>query len=669
MRFSVRLAFLSLVSLSTTIWGCSPKNSDIVVLQVGPDVISLQEYEQFFQRNSGNWEAARLSSLEEREKFLDLLTKYHLKLRDAYSRKLDERPDVEAELHEYRANLATSYLLERELVDPSLKQMYDRRREELRASHILLRLAAGASPEESLQVWNRALGLIAELQHGAKFDSLAQAVSEDPSAKTNKGDLYYFSTGQMVGPFEEAAYVLKPDQITQLPVRSTFGYHIIKLTDRKPAVESIRVRHIMVSSKQSDTDNTGFDTARKMILEYRDSLRAGIDFADWAARHSDDPGSAPRGGDLGFFQRRRFVQDFEEIAFNLKPGQISDTVRTSFGYHLIKCEEIKPLRPFEEMHADLQKSFKQLRYNDEYRKYVNRYKNTFGYTLHKDVMDAFIPFVDSTKLPSDSGWADKTPTDLRREILLTVGSRSITVDSAIAVMNSRAEFKDTPLIPSHMPERIDRVGDFVTLELASAGLEDRYPDFKKLMKEFHDGVVLYKGEQLEVWNNIAIDEEKMRKFFGERREMFVFPNRIEVIEFSANSESLAVFIMKKLASGANPDTLLNREMKTATVIKTNRGLISAQTDSFTQQAWAHETGSSLGPILYNNRYLVLFVSKKDPARQKTYEEASAEVSTMFQDFEAKRLEQAWLDRLHRDYPVVQNKEALQKAFAGAPPSE
>lgn len=667
MRFRWLVHYLAFALWVGLLWGCSPKHADIVVMELGPEKVRMEEYERLYQRNSGTWDAAQKSTLDEREKFLDLLMKYRLKLLDAYARRLDTDREVVAELHDHRTNLATTFMLEKELAEPGVRRMYERRKEELRASHILLRVGPTASPEETLKVYNRAMELIHLLRQGMDFAALADSVSEDPSAKTNKGDLYYFTGGNMVTPFEDAVYALKPGEMAPLPVRTNYGYHIIKLTDRKPSAGSIHARHIMAVHKHGTQDSAAVDSALIKIRQLQDSLRAGADFAELAQRYSDDPGSASRGGDLGTFPRRRFVQEFEEVAFKLKPGQVSDVVKTGFGYHLIKCEGFEPIPPFEEMKPELQKLFQQFRYNDEYRKFVERYKQQLGYAINDSVVNEFISYIDSTRFPSDSGWASTVPTSVRQAEMLRAGPRSITVDSIVEMMSARAEFRDAPLIPAKIPGHIARAGDLIVLDLASSGLEERYPKFKRLMKEFHDGVVLYRGEQMEVWNKIKVDEPRLRAFFEEHRDQYTFPDRIDITEISANSESLATVVYGELKRGASVDTVAARHQ--GQLRKNARGLIPTSTDSLTGHAWSYDEGSFFGPILHRGSYTVVVVNKKDPNRQKTLQEASAEVSTAFQDYEAKRLETEWIDQLRARYPVVLHKEVLMQAFKGEPPSE
>ncbi len=649
-------------------WGCSPTANDLLVLEAGTDKVSLREYERFYERNAGTWEAARKSSLEDREKFLDLLTNYKLKLRDAYARNLLDEPDVRSELREYRIHVARTFLLERELTGPALRAMFERRKEDLRASHILIRLNANAAPEETLKAWNRAMDIIKHIKSGTDFGTAAEQYSEDPSARESRGDLFYFTSGQMVTPFEDAAYNLKIGEVTERPLRSVFGYHIVKLFDRRPAIYSVSISHIMIGTKGKSVDSLGKDVALEKIRMVQDSLKAGRDFTALARQYSEDPGSARREGNLGFFSRRRLPPDLEEPAFKLRPGEVSDIVKTRFGYHIIRCEEVKPLPAFDELRGELQRTYQQYRYDEQYRRFVDRLREKFGFKRHDAVLNELIGYIDSTKTPSDSLWAVKVPPNVRRKPIISVGKRRITADSLITFMSNLGDFRDASLKSANFPLQVDKAGDLLVLEEACVGLEDRYPEFETLMKEFQEGVVLYKAEQLEVWNRIAIDSTRLKSFFAERSGQYTYPNRVEMVEVSTEAESIAVKIRKGLQRRRNIDTVIG-QIKGSKPQKKSRGLIPADTDDLTKEAWAREVGKVVGPIKFQNRFVILKVMKKDPARRKTFGEAAPEVSTAFQDSESKRLQNEWLERLRMQYPVVQHREVLRQAFAGGKPSE
>ncbi len=135
---------IAIVPLIVT--GCSPKAQEIVAT-VGQDPVTLQEYESLYLKGNANRDSAAASTMQERERFLELMVNYRLKLADARRLKLDQKPEIINEIQQYKGGLAASFVTERELTGPGLRKLYERRNEEIRASHILLTLSPKA--EES----------------------------------------------------------------------------------------------------------------------------------------------------------------------------------------------------------------------------------------------------------------------------------------------------------------------------------------------------------------------------------------------------------------------------------------------------------------------------------------------------------------------------------------
>lgn len=662
--FQTRL-FIFLFSLFLLI-GCSPKTSELVVAKYGENEVKLGEYEKFYSRNIGGLDAAKKSTQQEREDFLNLLMKYKLKLQDAGDKNLLADPEIIQELNEYRTSLASTFMLEKELVEPALKKLYARTTEEIRASHILIRVDVNSSPEDTLKAYEKAVELIDRLKKGEDFGKLAFEFSEDPSAKENNGDIYYFSSGQLVPQFEDAVYAMKIGDISQKPVRTAFGYHVIKVTDRQKAKGSIRIRHIMARFNSHQPDSADSASAYSRIVEVLDSLKAGSDFHALAVSKSEDGGSSPNGGDLGFFQRRRWVQPFDEAAFKLKVGQISNIVRTPYGFHILKCEEQKPYQTFEEAKPELQRTFQSQRYNDAYNDYVTNLKKTFNFSIDEHVANLFVSELDSTNTSSDSAWDATVSDDIRKMILLKVGTQSLNIDSVINILTDRQDFRDTPLKKYDLMKRFERIGDLVLLAENSKNLEARFPDFSSLMQEYKDGVVLYKAEQLEVWNKLNISDTSLHEFFNNNRERFKFPNRVSYSEIYVESDSVAAEIMNKLQAGEPFEKLAEQYNEEPSLIanKGSHGLKSIEEDELAEMCWDMEVGWVSQPILTEEGgYSIIKVNLKEPSHFKTFEEAGVEVSNTFQEYEQKRLEKEWLEKVKTKYPVQLFPEILQKAFS------
>jgi peptidyl-prolyl cis-trans isomerase SurA len=657
-----------LIVLLTTvlILGCGPKTGELVVAKIGDSPVKLEEYEKFYTRNAGGLDAAKKSTLPEREDFLNLLLKYKLKLQDAYDKNLANDADIKQELSEYRSSLASTFLLERELIEPNLHKLYKRSTEEIRASHILIRCEMSASPEDTLKAYAKAAEVIDSLKKGIGFEKLAVEFSEDPSAKQNNGDIYYFTSGQLVPQFEDAVYEMKSGEVTKVPVRTSFGYHIIKVTDKKPSVGSIRIRHLMARfTTPNKVDSADSASAYGRILAMKDSLNKGFGFDSLAVKLSEDGGSAPNGGDLGYFSRRRWIQPFDEAAFKLKAGEISGIVQTPYGFHILKCEDIKSMQTYEEAKPDLQKNFQSQRYNNAYSEFITMMKKEYNYFFDENVFNNFLSSLDTSKTTSDSAWADAVPEDIRNSIIIKAGTRNVKVDSVIVLLSNRQDFKGASLRKSEMSSRLDRVSELVLLEEKSKNLETKYPEFGSLMKEYQDGVVLYKAEQMEIWNKLSINDTTLRAYFDANREKFVFPDRVDYSEIYVKSDSLAKEISKQLRDGANYDTLAAQYNEEADLKAKHgtHGLTNTDDSEMAAKAWSMEAGVVSEPVVTEDAgFSIIKVNSKDPAHQKSFEDAGVEVSNAFQESEQKRLETEWLDKIKTKYPVSTNPEVLPKAF-------
>jgi len=663
-----------LISFIVTLFicGCATKSTDIVVLEVGNAKISLGEYEKFFSQNSGGWEGGAKSTTDEREHFLDLLTNYKLKLQYAADHNLMNDSDIVNEINDYRSSLASTFLIEREITDPAINEIYDHKKEELRAKHILLKLTPNALPEETLRVYTKAMDIIRRAKAGENFDSLAIQNSDDPSVKTNAGDLYWFSGGMMVPPFENAAYALKKGEISPVPARSNFGYHIMKITDRQPSRGSIKVSHIMTRFKKSAEDSADTLDALQRIKGIQDSLAKGLGFHALAIKLSEDGGSAPKGGDLSWFERRRFVQPFDEAAFKLKAGETSGIVRTPFGYHLIRCDSTKPLASLSDpqLKSDLKKMYQQTRYSDDYNRYIEKLKNDYKYSLNETTFDEFIAALDSTKTTNDSAWTENVTTALLNKPLMMINGKPKLLAHVVEVIKTKPEYANLQLRKTDLQKHLDKLVNTYLLDEKSIGLEQRYPMFASLMNDYRDGIVLYKAEQNEIWNNVSVSDTVLKEYYNNNHTQFAFTDRVNIIVLPFETDTLAALVYDSLTHGGNFDEIASRyrEMPPPKAKDGSRGLQADTTDELTRHAATMNVGDISEPLtLSDGSFAIVKLIAKNAAREKTFEEAGAEISNAYQDFRSKQLMNAWLNSIKQQHPVVQHKDVLPRAFTSSPP--
>ena len=763
--------------LSLSVTGCSPRENELMVARVGDEVISLPEYERMYKKSNTASPGDSSVSQEEREQFLGLLVKYRLKLKDAYRSGLDGEADVVREIEHYKGSLAQSFLTDREVMAPGVRRLYDRKKEEIRCSHILLELPVTATAEESTKAYALAYDLIGQLKQGADFGELALKYSKDPSVSANRGDLYYASGGDFVEPFETTVYSLKTGEIASQPVRTRFGLHVIKVIDRKPSPGQIRASHIMIRfPTMSPTPEDTMATLEK-IRTIQDSLAMGVEFAALAQHNSDDGGSAVSGGDLGFFGRRRWIRPFDDTVMTMQPGQLSGIVRTSYGYHLIKCTDQKPPQPFQEVKQQLEQTYQQRRFQEDYSAYLSNLKSELRYQLLDSVVARFTAALDSGKTARDSGWDAGVSPRLRSTTILTILGRPVTVDSFITVLLLRPDLTNQPLRASHVSTIIEKVSEQLLYGAKAEPLAQENPEFRSILREYKEGILLYQIEQERIWSKITPTDSLLHLYFAAHHDKFRYPDRVRFSELRYTSEATARADRERLRTGStfsqlalqdslrmaqpsvfqvrfgrgsatlgravkksldslaaqmkddsalsvrltvSPDTLTGKEKSmrlaqrriegirtyltkthsfkeerviprlqpqpadsTSKKVRAERtdlmvadvvgrqphviGTVSQQvldpaTDERARRADSLTVGQVALPFFFKNGYAVVRLDGREPARLKTFEEAGPEISTAFQDYEAKRLEQEWIERLKKEFPVVERKDVLQSAF-------
>ncbi len=643
--------------------GCTRHHAQTVVATIDNQPLLLQEYESTYARLNGGWDRGKQATTEEREEFLDLLVKFKMKIRDAYDSGLHLEPDIQTELEEYRKSLAAAFLIERELVEPALREMYNRRTEELRASHILLRLPQNPEPTDTMLSYRKAQEVIQKLEQGESFADLAIRYSEDPGVQNNKGDLQYFSGGMMVKPFEDAVYRLEAGEFTREPVRTQFGYHIITLTDRKPATGNIRVSHIMTFAQPGMSPQDTLNAYNK-IREVQDILKAGAGFRETALEYSEDRQSAERGGDLGTIRRRSLPPDFEHVAFSMQPGEVSDIVRTEYGFHIIKVTDIEPLSSYEEMKDNLRRQYQQRHMQEDHKNFVASLKEKYSLIRHDEHIEAFVAAVDTQWFAVTHAWHDSLDASIVDQPLFTIAGNTISAKRGAKQIQNNPEFTGRRLMPNHLRDMLDRVEEVELIQKEAEDIEERYPEFAGKIDEYRDGILIYYIEQKRVWDNIDLSEDRLVEYYEEYKERFTFPDRVQICEIVVRSESLAQELYEKITAGEDMEELA-AEHTVRSGMKRQRGvtgMINADRDELAKRGFEQEAGEVSAPFKFGNNYAIVKTRERDPARTKTFEEARAHVTGEYQDMMAKKIEQEWVENLRQRYQVEMFPEKLQQAF-------
>jgi peptidyl-prolyl cis-trans isomerase SurA len=639
------------------------KETDPVIATIGKGTLTVSDFERLYTKSANAQVKKDSKSIPEddRRQFLDMLINYRVKLAEAYRRHLDTDPEIINELNQYKKNISTSYYLNQQLVEPNVKLLYERKKLDVRGAHIFISRKSTASPEDTMKAYQRAREVLAQALAGVPFDSLALKYSEDGSTKYTGGDAGVFSVGYVHPSLEDEYYTLNVGEISKNVIISSAGYHIVKLLGRFPAINTRQVSHIMVRYSPSDTPEDSLKKYQRITL-LRDSLVRGADFGALAQLVSEDVGSASKLGDIGFIPRRQSIPAFDEFIYTAKIGDISPVLRSRSGYHILKITAEQPMGSFDELKEGLRGTYKQLRYSNDLRKLIEKLKQELQGETNSKTLDVFIQKLDTSKTVGSASWDSLfTKTD-RALVLYTYAGTSVVLDSLITYLCATQEYKNVPLKPGPMKSAIEKLfGDYI-LEYAAQNTKNESPDFADIMKEYREGLMIYKLEQKNVWDKVTINDKALRAYHKRNKSNYRWGDRVDFSEIYVPSDSLAKVLIDSIHAGVEFDSLAARHTKRAGMRpKLGRwGMKETKDDPLAKAAYDLEPGVvSKEPVKNRSGYSILLVHSKEPAREKTFEEASSEVTVQYQDQQTKKLSASWIESLKKKTQI----KVYDKVFA------
>ena len=650
-----RLSILLVALVTILFTSCSPEHSKIVVAQYDDAKITMDEFEKAYSKNVGGLEAAKEDSFENYKNFADLYTNFKMKLEDAKFRGYQNDPALNQELMDYKKKVGSSYILEKYLVEPNIRDWYEKRKTEIRASHLMIRVDSTGEAAAS----KFAQSLLDSITKGASFEEMVLQFSQDQFSKPKMGDIFYFTAGQLPFEFEDASYKAEKGKVYPEVVKTKFGYHIIKVTDKKPRVPKIKASHILISYMNPAGE---VDTAAALLTmdSVLTELKAGKDFAEVAKKYSDDSGTKENGGDLGFFERRMMVQEFDEAAFNLAVGQVSDVVKTNFGLHIIKVTDKEEYPAFDAERENLKNLLKRSRYNELYADMIDNYKKEFNYVLNENVIQQIIGYNDSTVIGGEMNGL----TDIGGKMLFSFNNYTETVDDFYSKIKSDTEFSGKKFSEDVIKKGITKYSEQALLEHKALALDKTDAQFADLMKDYQNGIFIFKLQEEEVWNKVSVDSVKLLDYYQMTSGKYTWPDRVGYTEIYARKDSVINHYYDLLKAGENFDSLAAKTERTQ--VKDKKGKYDLQVVGSSEFSKIVDDLSNIGdytePIANPGGYSILRLDVKEPARLKTFEEAKAEVSGGLQEYESKRLENEYLDMLKKKYMPVINYDELRKAF-------
>lgn len=630
--------------------------SNNTLLTIDGNDISKDEFLRIYTKNNQE-PAFDKKSIDE---YMELFINYKLKVLEAVALGFDTTQTFITELKGYRAQLEKPYFTDNSADSILIYEAYERMKQNVRASHILIKCDQNQLPADTLKAYNKIESLRKRAIKGEDFAKLAIEYSEDPSAKKNNGDLGFFGAFQMVYEFETAAFNTPVGQFSEI-FRTRFGYHFLKVTDKRPDPGMVHTAHIMRALPQGSTEQAQIEQ-KNMIYAIYDSLKMGALFSQMAIKYSDDKASSQRGGEFPPVGIGRMIPEYENAAFALNnPGEYSEPFKSSFGWHIVYLIKKTGLNPIEQEKANIKSRIsKDIRAQRGHQMVIKRLKDEYKFVEYRDSLKYLYNEIDSTIL--DGKW---TIGKLRSgsKVLFTIADTIVFKAGNFAGLLNNDGLKRTPKpIQLIVDEEYQRFVEKSIMDFEKTKLEQKYPEFKNLLKEYHDGILLFNLTDKMVWTKAIEDTAGLEQFYNQNKNNYMWPERVEATIYSFNNKKYEKQIAKlakaslnkKTDYQANANKFIEKTAKTDTTftLQVMRSKFTKSENENIDKFWGQ---IGVKPIIEADSTIkIIAINRIIEPEPKLLSEAKGLITADYQNF----LEKEWILQLRSKYSVKINNETL-----------
>jgi peptidyl-prolyl cis-trans isomerase SurA len=676
------------------------QTADPVIMTIGNRSVNKSEFESVFRKNNNKTTVDPKAVRD----YADLFALFKMKVFEAESMGLDTAATFKTELAGYRRQLAQPYLTDKNTNENLITEVYDRMKWEIKSSHILIRCSDTEFPKDTLEAWTRATlirnaitgkiptaaqiaeydkllknttmiksdfakkdsGLYKSKLNSVKnlsdyyknagtdkFEGIAPKTSDDPSVPDNKGDLGYYSALDLVYPYETMMYSMKVGDVSPV-TRTKFGYHIIKVYDRRPYPGEITVAHIMVTfpKNASDVDK---QNAKTKIDELYKKVKGGEKFEDVARQFSEDKQSSDRGGQLAPFKSRKVPKPFEDAAFALKKdGDISEPIMTQYGWHIIKRLELKGLEPFEKLKPEIKaRVARDSRAQMGRVALIARVKKENGFKQNLANRDEIMKVIDTTYLTAT--WKASRADKLPNKEIITLGKKTYNVKDFAQFLEQQMVYRSPTDLKDLVSQIYEKWVEEVVVAFEDAQLETTRVEFKNLLHEYRDGILLFDLTDQKVWSKAVKDTTGLKDFYNKNKNNYMWEERGDVTTYHCQDAKIAAEVRKMLGKGKSEKEIVETVNKTSQLnvsvdnIMYLKGENKDLNDNWKEGIVAKDVKDEKG-----NKVSVIKVNKILPRTPKTLNEAKGLVTADFQV----NLEKEWIAYLKNKYPIKINEDVL-----------
>ena len=616
------------------------QEKDQVLMKINNKDITRSEFEYIYNKNNSNNELDK-KSLDE---YFNLFVNFKLKVTAAEAEGVDTTKAFRDEFMGYRQQLAKSYLTDDSVDEANARSIYERLKENVEALHILVRCKPDATPKDSLEAYRKAERARQRILNGEDFEKVAREVSEDPSVKQNGGNLGYFTALQMVTPFEDVAYSLKNGEVSK-PVRTDFGYHVIKVTNRRPDMGKVLVAHIFKFLPQDATKDQQ-NKATVQIDSIYNALQNGADFASLAKKCSDDQGTATRGGELPWIGFHQTVKEFENVAFSLNKNEISKPFRSPSGMHIVKLIDRKAIEPFEEKKDEIVRRMdRQGRGNKGVEALVEKLKGEYNFSYNDKGVNGVKTLMKNIQAGKDS--------------LTSAGAMNLSGD--LFTMNGinypvQGFIVWTKTQQGSVEKLLKEYTSNLILAYEDSRLEQKHPEFGHLMQEYRDGILLFDISNRKVWDKASKDEKGLDTFFEENKANYKWDSpRFKGVIVHCKDKKTAKAVKKLTKKNPQEEwaTVIRKTLNndSISVVKVEKGLFIKGDNKYVDKL--EFKSGSFEPV--KDYPVTIVIGKMLKGGPESYKDVRGPVTADYQNY----LEAGWIKELRDKYKVEINQQILK----------
>ena len=616
---------------------------DPVLMTINGKDIKLSEFEYLYHKN--NQQQVEKETLEQ---YVDRFVLYKQKVADAEAAGIDTTRLFINEFEGYKKDLATPYLTQDTTYHWQMVcEAYDRYKKEVDIDHFMMPL--GTTDAETQTMLNRMDSIRTCILNGENWSILADKYSSDPSKQRNHGHYGYISACMFPYEFEDVVYSTPVGEVSK-PFKTQFGVHMIRVKQVRDR-DDVHAAHILKLFPKDATEEQK-NVCKAQIDSIYQLLLAGANFEELAKAESQD-GSARRGGDLGWFGRGRMVQPFEDISFNLADGAISEPFASQFGYHIVK-KLAHGYMSLNEMRDNIEMAIsRDGRAALIQERRMSDLKTKYNYQVNPQ-LDAYLTKALTANGKYDSTFVAQAIKDCTLPLFTYGNKQSMPVSALLEALNAKTQILDVQAAKDYIMSKVTPIAMNALNDYDSHQLVETNPEYRNLLNEYRDGMLLFEISNRRVWKAASKDTVGLEQYFAENRGKYLWDEpHFKGIILSAKSDSVMDLVKADIAKLRGADTLTDVLFnKYGNDIRMERMVVKKGENNLADYLAFH-----VGDKPERKGYPEFMILEGGVISQpEEMSDVRGAVTSDYQDV----LEQRWKEELAKKYPVKINKKVLKK---------